>query len=322
MVVGTGHYLPDKVITNADLEKMVDTSDEWITTRTGIKERRMATSDQATSDLSTLAALQALDNANTKAEDIELIITGTINGDMKFPATSVFVQQKLGNKKAVGFDLGGACCGFLYSLTVADALIGAGVCNNALVIGTELLTRVADWNDRATCVLFGDGSGAVVLKKSDGVRGLLASTLQSDGSLTHLLYFKSEGTRYPASHQTLDDGYHFLRMAGHEVFKHAVREMADSSLQAIEKAGLKTSDIDLMIPHQANIRIIEATAKRLDFDIKRVVVNIDKTGNTSSASIPIALDQAHRSGRLKPGMNVLMAVFGAGLTWGAAVLKF
>jgi 3-oxoacyl-[acyl-carrier-protein] synthase III len=322
MIVGTGHYLPDRILTNADLEKIVDTSDEWITTRTGIKERRLTTPDQTTSELSTYAAVQAIENAGMDPKDIELIITGTINGDMKFPSTSIFVQEKLGNKKAVGFDLAGACCGFLYSLTVADALIGTGMYNNALVIGTELLSRVTDWNDRGTCILFGDGSGAVVLEKTDGERGLLSSTMQSDGSLTHLLYYEAEGTKYPASMETLNNGKHFLRMKGNEVFKHAVREMAESSLKAIEKAGLKPEDIDLMIPHQANIRIIDATAKRLGFGWDKLVITIEKTGNTSSASIPIALDQAHRSGRLQKGMNVLMAVFGSGLTWGAGVLRF
>ena len=322
MVVGTGHCLPEKKITNADLEKIVDTSDEWIITRTGIKERRVAEPDQTTSDLSAAAALSALESAGMHPSEVELIITGTINGDMKFPATSVFVQHKIGNKKGVGFDLGGACCGFLYSLSVADSMIGTGNYNNAVVIGTEILTRVTDWQDRRTCVLFGDGSGAVVLKKSDGIRGLLSSVLHSDGSLTHLLYYLGEGTKYPASHDTIDKGYHFLRMEGREIFKHAVREMANASLEAVEKAGMKPSDIDLLVPHQANIRIIDATAKRLGFGPERVMVNIDKTGNTSSASIPIALSQAHRSGRLKEGMCVLMTVFGGGLTWGAAVLKF
>ena len=322
MIVGTGHYLPDKVLTNADLEKMVDTSDEWITTRTGIKERRVAAPEETTSDFSAAAALSALECAGVEPAEVELIITGTINGDMKFPSTSVFVQQKIGNKKGVGFDVGAACCGFIYSLTVADALIGCGMFNNALVIGTELLTRVTDWDDRRTCVLFGDGSGAVYLEKSEGERGLLSSTLHSDGSLTHLLYYLGEGTKYPASHKTIDDGYHFLRMDGREIFKYAVREMGNASAQAIEKAGLKPSDIDLVIPHQANIRIINALANRLGIDYDKVIVNIDKTGNTSSASIPIAMDQAHRSGRIVKGMNVLMTVFGGGLTWGAAVVKF
>lgn len=322
MVVGSGHYLPERVITNADIEKMVDTSDEWITTRTGIKVRHIAASDQATSDLSAIAALRALDDANVDPEEIELIITGTINGDMKFPATSVFIQEKIGNKNAVGFDLGGACCGFLYSLVTADALIGSGGFNNALVIGTEILSRVTDWTDRGTCILFGDGSGAVVLKKTDGISGILSSDLHTDGTTTNLLYYLGEGTKYPTSKQTIDDGYHFLRMKGNEVFKHAVIQMANSSLAAIEKAGLKPSDIDLLIPHQANIRIIDATAKRLNFNHDRVVKNIEQTGNTSSAAIPIAMDQAIKSGRLEKGMTVLMTVFGAGLTWGAAVLKY
>lgn len=322
MIIGTGHYLPDKVLTNADLEKMVDTSDEWIVSRTGIKERRVTRPEETTSDCSTKAALSALENADLDPKDVELIITGTINGDMKFPSTSVFVQEKIGNKKGVGFDLGAACCGFLYSLTVADAMIGSGMFKNALVIGTELLSRVADWKDRRTCVLFGDGSGAVVLTESDGERGLLSSTLQSDGSLAHLLYYLGEGTKYPASHESIDAGYHFLRMNGQEVFKHAVVEMANASVSAIEKAGLTSDDIDLIIPHQANIRIINALAKRLNAPPEKVVVNIDRTGNTSSASIPIALDEIHRSGRLKKGMNILMAVFGGGLTWGASVLKF
>ncbi|MBC8203994.1 MAG: ketoacyl-ACP synthase III [FCB group bacterium] len=322
MVSGTGHYLPERILTNADWEKMVDTSDEWIITRTGIRERHVAAPEEATSDLSTKAALSALENAGLAPEDVELIIVGTVNPDMKFPSASVFVQHNIGSARAAAFDVGGACCGFLYSLTIADALIGTGVYKNAVVIGTEILTRMIDWTDRNTCVLFGDGSGAVVLEKSDGERGLLSSTLQSDGSLTHLLYYAAEGTRYGASHETLDKGLHAMMMNGREVFKHAVRQMADSSIKAVEMAGLKPEDIDLLIPHQANIRIIDATAKRLGFGDDRVVVNIDKTGNTSSASIPIAMDQAHRAGRLQKGMNVLMTVFGGGLTWGAAVLKF
>ena len=322
MVVGTGHYLPEKIITNADIEKMVETSDEWITTRTGIKERHVAAPDEATSDLSAKAALRALEDANVDPEEIELIITGTINGDMKFPATSVFVQEKIGNKNAVGFDLGGACCGFLYSLVAADAMIGSGGFNNALVIGTEILTRITDWTDRGTCILFGDASGAMVLKKTDGIHGLLSSDLHSDGTTSQLLYFSGEGTKHRTSEQTIKDGRHFLKMKGNEVFKHAVIQMANSSVAAIEKTGLKPSDIDVMIPHQANIRIIDATAKRLKFDHDRVIINIDKTGNTSSATIPTAMDQAIKSGRIEKGMNVLMAVFGAGLTWGAAVLKY
>lgn len=322
MIIGTGHYLPDRILTNADWEKMVDTSNEWIVTRTGIKERRVAAPEQATSDLSTLAAFSALENAGVEPKDVELIVVGTVNPDMKFPSAALFVQNNFGNTRAVGFDLGGACCGFLYSLTVADALIGAGSYRNAVVIGTELLTRMMNWKDRNTCVLFGDGSGAVVLEKSDGKRGLLSSSLKSDGSLTNLLYYAGEGTRYPTSNETIDNGLHNLIMNGPEVFKHAVRQMAESSLKAIEKAGMTPDDIDLMIPHQANIRIIDATAKRLGFKDDRVVVNIEKTGNTSSASIPIAMDQAYRAGRLKKGMNVLFAVFGGGLTWGAGVLKF
>lgn len=322
MIVGTGHYLPDKVITNADLEKMVDTSDEWIVARTGIRERRVAEPEQTTSDVSALAAQSALQNAGMNPEDIDLIIVGTINGDMKFPATGVFVQNKIGAKNAVGFDLGGACCGFLYALNVADGLIGTGMYHNAIVIGTELLTRLADWSDRTTCVLFGDGSGAAVLSKSDGERGLLASNMGSDGSLTHLLYYLGEGTKYGVSHETLEKGYHYLRMSGQEVFKHAVREMLDAAEKAIAAAGLQPENIDLVIPHQANIRIIDALAKRLKCPREKVVINIDRTGNTSSATIPTALDEIHRQGRLQPGMNVLMASFGSGLTWGASVVKF
>jgi len=322
MIVGTGHYLPEKRLTNADLEKMVDTSDEWIVTRTGIKERRISTPDQTTSDLSSLAALQALQDAGMQASDLDTIIVGTINGDMKFPATAIFVQNKIGANNAVGFDLAGACCGFLYGLFVADGLIAAGAAKNALVIGTELLTRVTDWSDRATCVLFGDGSGAAVVTKSDGKRGLLSSNMQSDGSLTHLLYFLGEGTKYGVSCETIEKGYHYLRMGGREVFKYAVREMCDASEKAVAEAGLRPEDIDLIIPHQANIRIIESLAKKLNAPAEKVVVNIDRTGNTSAASIPIAMDEVRRSGRLQPGMNVLMAVFGAGLTWGASVVKF
>lgn len=322
MIAGSGHYLPEKVLTNADLEKIVDTSNEWILERTGIRERRVSSPEQTTSDLSALAGLAALKEANLDPADVELIIVGTINGDMKFPATAVFVQDKIGNKKAAGFDLAGACCGFLYSMTVADSMIGAGMFNNALVIGTELLTRITDWSDRRTCVLFGDGSGAAVLKKSDGVRGLLSSTMQSDGSLTELLYYYGEGTKYGVSRDTIEKGYHFLRMNGQEVFKHAVREMCNAAVEAVDKAGLKPEDIDLVIPHQANTRIIDALAKRLKTPTEKLVVNIDHTGNTSSASIPIAMNEARQAGRLKPGMNVLMAAFGAGLTWGAAVVKF
>ena len=322
MIVGTGHYLPEKVLTNADLEKMVDTSSEWIVTRTGIRERHVARPDETTSDVSAAAAMSALEYAGVDPKDIDLIIIGTINGDMKFPATAVFVQNIIGNKKAVGFDLAGACCGFLYSMTVADSLIGSGLYNNALVVGTELLTRVTDWTDRRTCVLFGDGSGAAVLQKSDGEHGLLSANMQSDGSLTHLLYYLGEGTKYGSSQETLEQGYHYLRMNGQDVFKHAVKEMCDSSIIAIKDAGLKPEDIDLVIPHQANIRIIDALTRRLKCSPEKVVANIDRTGNTSSASIPIAMDEVVREGRLQKGMNVLMASFGAGLTWGASVIKF
>jgi 3-oxoacyl-[acyl-carrier-protein] synthase-3 len=321
MIVGSGHYVPDRILTNADLEKIVDTSDQWIFERTGIRERHIRNSGETTSDFCYQAALQALEDAGMAPADLDLILIGTVTGDMPFPATATIVQAKLGARNAAAMDLSAACSGFLYGLALADAMITAGKSKNILVIGAETLSCITDWEDRNTCVLFGDGAGAVIVTPSDGKRGIVSTYLGADGRLTELLMCPGGGALHPATHETVDRGLHFLKMAGREVFLHAVKAMGDSAERALAAAHLTAEDIDLLIPHQANLRIIEATAKRLSLPREKVFVNIDRYGNTSSASIPIAFNEARRSGRLRPNMTCLMVVFGGGFTWASAVVK-
>ena len=320
-IIGVGAYLPAKILSNADLERMVDTSDEWITTRTGIKERRLAGPDEAASDLAIKAAQQALKDAQLEAKDLDLIIIATITPDMQFPSTACIVQNGLGAKNAICFDISAACAGFVYAIVIAKQFIATGSCKNALVVGSEVMSSVTDWQDRNTCVLFGDGAGAAVLApvKSGGI---LSGYLGNDGSKVDLLLIPGGGSRHPATHKTVDDRQHYLKMEGNEVFKLAVKIMSESAQIALKQAGLECSDVDLVIPHQANIRILSAVAKKLRLPEEKIYLNIEKYGNMSSASTAVALCEAVREGRIKKGDVVLLDAFGAGLVWGACVIKW
>ena len=319
-IIGIGSYTPPKVITNSDLEKMVDTSDEWIVTRTGIKERRIAEPDVATSDLSFEAAKIALASANLSPKDIDLIIVATVTPDMLFPATACVLQDKLG-AECPGFDLSAGCSGLIYALSVGAQFVANGTYNNVLVVGAEVLSKITDWQDRSTCVLFGDGASAMILAPVER-GGFRSFVLGADGSGGKLLELPAGGSRLPASYDTVSQRLHYIKMNGREVFKFAVKIMGEAALDAIEKAGLTPSDIDLFIPHQANIRIIESAAERLKLSMDKVFINLDKYGNTSSASIGIALHEALLSGKIREGSRIVMVGFGAGLTWGACVLEW
>jgi len=320
-IIGVGEYLPKKILTNTDLEKMVDTSDEWITTRTGIKERRLASSHEAASDLAINAAKEALKDAGIKPRDLDLIIVATITPDMQFPSTACLVQAALGAKNAVCFDISAACAGFVYAIIVAQQFIARGIYKNALVVGTEVLSSITDWQDRNTCVLFGDGAGAAVLSEVKS-GGILSTYLGSDGSMANLLMIPAGGSRSPATHKTIDKRLHYLKMEGNEIFKSAVKIMTDTAQIALKQAGLECKDIDLVIPHQANVRIIMAMAKRLGLPEEKIYLNIEKYGNMSSASTATALCEAVRIGRVKKGDIVLLDAFGAGLVWGACIIKW
>ena len=321
-IVSTGSYLPEKVLTNFDLERMVETSDQWITERTGIKERRIANENQAASDLAHEASKIALDRASLKAEDIDLIITATVTGDMPFPSTACILQDKLGAKKAAAFDINAACSGFLYGLYVADSFIRSGMHKKILVVGTEVLSKITDWEDRTTCILFGDGAGAVIVEPTIEDRGILSMSVNSDGSMWDLLHLPAGGSKIPASRESVDNKLHFIKMRGNETFKFAVRALEDLVIRILEENKLDPSQISLLIPHQANLRIIQATADRLGIPMEKVLINIDKYGNTSAASIPIALDEALTTGRVKEGDYILLEAFGGGLTWASALLKW
>lgn len=321
-IAGVGHYAPEKVLTNADLEKMVETSDEWIRTRTGIHERRIAADNEFTSDMGTAAARPALESAGVAPEDVEAIYVATCTPDMIFPSTACLIQAALGAKHAYGFDVSSACAGFLMALDVAAAAIESGRIRNALVIGSEKLSAVTDWTSRNTCVLFGDGAGAVVLKASDRP-GILSSLLGVDGKLAEFLSIPAGGCKLPASEATLRDRQHYLHMAGQETFKIAVNTMLVAAQEAIARAGLTVADIDIMVPHQANMRIVEAVAKRLGPGVmEKVFLNLDRYGNTSAASIPIALSEAVAAGKVKSGDKILMVAFGGGLSWGGLVVEW
>jgi len=322
VLTGWGFYAPAKVVTNFDLEKLVDTSDQWITDRTGIKERRIAAEGETTSTMSTRAARIALERARLRPQDVDLIVVGTCSPDYLFPATACLVQTALGAEKAGAFDVEAACTSFVSALAIANGMIIAGAIENAVVIGAETLSRLLDWTDRGTCVLFGDGAGAVVLEASNASVGIESTVLHSDGSKGQLLYVPGGAVKMPATADTVQKGMHFIRMEGGEVFKLAVKSMADAAEEALADAGLGLGDIALMVPHQANIRIIEGVAKRLRFPMERVFVNIQRYGNTSAASIPIALAEAAEAGRLRRGDKVLLVAFGGGFTWGAAVLEW
>lgn len=322
MIAGVGTYLPERILTNADLEKMVDTTDEWIVTRTGVRERRIARTDEATSEMASAAAREALAEAGVAAEELDLIIVGTVTPDMVFPSTACLVQSLIGAKKALCFDLEAACSGFIYSMETARGLLLSGLYETALVIGADKMSCVTDWQDRGTCILFGDGAGAVVLKRTVTHRGIIATAVGADGSLGDLLMIPGGGSRQPASHETVDQRLHTVKMAGNNVFKHAVRCMTDAGREALEKAGLTIDDVDWVIPHQANMRIVQAISDRVGIPLERFIINLDRLGNTTAATVPLALAEGVRDGRVKRGDVILMIVFGGGFTWGATVLEY
>lgn len=323
-IAGTGSYVPEKILTNADLEKMVDTDDEWIVTRTGIRERHIAADDEFTSHLAAKAAARALEQAGMEAADIQLIIVATITPDTLTPATACYVQQHLGAFGAVAFDISAACSGYLFAMKIAKRLISDGAFENALIIGAEKLSAFVNWEDRSTCVLFGDGAGAAVLRKaaSPDEGDIIATEMGTDGRQTHLLNIPGGGSACPITIENADKRLATMSMLGKEVFKHAVTRMKQSAEKVIERAGLKPEDIALVIPHQANLRIIDAIAERLDVPYDRVFTNLQKYGNTSAAAVAIALDEAHREGRFKKGDHIILVVFGAGLTWAAAAIRW
>jgi len=322
VAVGTGSSLPSRVLTNQDLEKMVDTSDEWITTRTGIKERRIAEEGEYLSQYATEAGRKALEMSGVSVEDLDLILCATVTPDRPIPSTACTIQHNLGARGAAAFDLAAGCSGYIYALAVADRFLASGTYRHALVIGGELLSKYVDWHDRTTCIIFADGAGATVLSAREGVAGILATSLRADGSMADFIHIPAGGTMLPTSEKTVREGQHFIRMKGNETFKIAVRCIEEVSREVITASGLSASDIDLYIPHQANRRIIEAVGTRLGLRQDQVYMNIDRVGNTSSASIPIALDEAVRAGRVLRDDILLFAAFGAGLTWGAALLRW
>ncbi len=321
-ITGTGSYAPKKIITNHDLGKLVDTSDEWIIERTGIKERRIAEKGQTTSDLAYEASRKALKAAGLGADEVDLILVATMTPDMILPSMGCVLQEKLGAKKAAAFDIAAACSGFIYGLSIADAFIKAGAYKNILLVGAEVLSRFTDWEDRTTCILFGDGAGAVVIQRHAGKRGILSTHLHSDGSLGDLLHVPAGGSQHPASHDTIHKRMHFIKMKGNETFKAAVRALEGVVQEALEHNKVKPEEIDFLIPHQANLRIIQAMAQRLNMPMEKVVLTLPKYGNTSAASIPMALDEAVRDGRIKENHLLLLEAFGGGLTWASALVRW
>lgn len=321
-IVGIGSYLPERVLTNADLERIVDTTDEWIISRTGIRERRMAAEGEHTSTMATAASRIALERAGVAAGDLDLIIVATITPDMPFPATACLVQEELGAAKAAAFDLEAACTGFLYALEIGRQFIESGTHKNVLIIGAEKLSSIIDWKDRNTCVLFGDGAGAAVLRRREGARGVLATRLGSDGGKADALAMPGGGCRQPATVDSVNERIHFLKMEGKEVFKNAVNAMTAAAQEVLERSGLGIGDIRCIIPHQANQRIISAVGDRLGATEGQVFVNLQKYGNTSAASVAVALDEALQTGKIQRGDKILIVAFGAGLTWGATVLEW
>jgi 3-oxoacyl-[acyl-carrier-protein] synthase-3 len=321
-IIGTGSYVPERVLTNAELEKLVETSDEWITSRTGIKERRIAAEGENTSDLASKAALAAMENAGITAEEIDLILVATVTPDMFFPSTACFVQTKIGAKNAACFDVSAACSGFLYALEIAQQFITSHTYDTILVIGAEKLSSIVDWTDRNTCVLFGDGAGAAVLQHRSGGHGVISTFMGSDGRLSEILQIPGGGSRFPISKENADQRLNCIKMNGKETYKHAVNSMLDAATRALADANIKASDLACIIPHQANLRIIEAIATRMDVPMERFVINLDRYGNTSAAAVAIALDEANRTGRMQVGDYVLLVVFGGGLTWASSVIQW
>lgn len=321
-ILGMGFYVPEKVLTNYDLEKMVETSHDWIVERTGIKERHIAAPEQATSDQALIAARKALEDAGIEAEQLDCIIVATETPDTKFPSTACFLQDLLGAKDAAAFDLSAGCSGFVYSLSVANSMITSGLYKHILIVGAETLSRIMNWKDRNTCVLFGDGAGAAVVGEVPEGYGILSVEMGADGSGGKFLQMPAGGSRKPASHETVDNNEHYIFMDGSEVFKFAVKIMASASKKVMDKAGISSEEVDLIIPHQANTRIISASAKRLHVPEEKVFVNVDRYGNTSAASVPIALCEARQQGLVKKDGKIVLVGFGAGLTWAAVAMKW
>lgn len=322
-VAGLGRYVPDRVVTNLELERLVDTSDEWIRERTGIRERRIAGPELGAAQMGAEAARIALCRAGISANEVDLILVATATPDRLLPSTACDVQHLLGASRAAAMDLSAACSGFVYALAMAEGYLASGQGEVAVIVATEKMSSIVDWTDRSTCILFGDGAGAVVVRRSrDGVRGMLSSFMRSDGSLAELLWRPSGGALAPVNAQVLEERSHLVRMAGREIFKSAVRSMAEACDMALQRAGVRADQIDLVVPHQANIRIIEATARYAEIPMEKVFVNVDRYGNMSSATIPVALDEALEEGRIGPGSLILMVAFGAGLTWGSAVYRW
>lgn len=323
VILGTGSELPSKVITNADLEKRVDTSDEWITARTGIKERRVLEEGKGNADMAYRAAMRALKDADLEAEELDAIIMGTVTPDYIFPSSACVLQDMLGARKAFSMDVNAACAGFLNAVAVTDAFIQTGMIRTALVVGSDALSRLLNWKDRTTCILFGDGAGAMVVGAShDGAHGILSTKLRTDGTYVKELYVPAGGSLKPATLESVKKNEHTITMNGKEVFKVAVRSMEEISREALDEAGVGVKEVSLVIPHQANLRIITALAERLHIPMSKVMVNLDRYGNTSAASVPVALDEARREGRIRRGDVVLLNAFGAGFAWGAAVVRF
>lgn len=321
-IIGTGGYAPERVLTNDDLAKIVDTSDAWITERTGIKERRIARADETTSDMATEAARRALDMAGVRPEQIDILVLGTVTPDMQMPCTAVHVQRKLGLVNAACWDLSAACAGFIFGLSTAEKFVALGEARYALVVGVELLSKVLDWEDRSSCVLFGDGAGAVVLARSDDDRGVLSTHIKTDGTLWNILNIPGGGSWIGTTHETVDQKKHKVFMNGREVFKVAVRNISEVSEEALRHNGMLPADIDLVVAHQANLRILEGVSRRVEIPLSRFYLNIERYGNTSSASIPIALDEAVRAGLVRERMRLLFTALGAGMAWGAAVVRW
>jgi 3-oxoacyl-[acyl-carrier-protein] synthase III len=321
-IIGTGSYVPERVLTNRDLEQMVETSDEWIRTRTGIRERRIAAPDEATSDMSTKAALAAMQQADVAPEEIDLIIVATVTPDMFFPATACWVQKKIGAIHAACFDVSAACSGFLYAMEIAQQFISTHVYNTVLIIGADKLSSIVNWSDRNTCVLFGDGAGAAILRNRADSHGVIATHMGSDGDFTDILFMPGGGSRFPTTPENIHQNLNTIKMLGKETYKQAVTAMSKAADRALEAAGLKYDDIACVIPHQANMRIIEAIAHRMNLPIEKFYVNLEKYGNTSAAAVAIALDEAHRTGRFAIGDYILLVVFGGGLTWASSVIQW
>jgi 3-oxoacyl-[acyl-carrier-protein] synthase-3 len=321
-IIGTGSYLPERILTNQELEKLVETSDEWITSRTGIKERRIAAEGEHTSDLAAKAALAAMENAGISAEEVDLIIVATVTPDMFFPSTACFVQSKIGAKNAACFDVSAACSGFLYAIEIAQQFITSHTYDTILVIGADKLSSIIDWTDRNTCVLFGDGAGAAVLRHRGGGHGVISTFMASDGGLSDILYIPGGGSRFPITKDNTDQRLNCIKMNGKETYKNAVISMMDAAQKVLAEANLDPSDLACIIPHQANLRIIEAISDRIKVPMERFMINLDRYGNTSAAAVAIALDDANRTGRMKVGDYVLLVVFGGGLTWASSVIQW